>query len=242
MVSVSMDYSQFKETVTWLGVKKVPWIVGKSTGLLALGAKKDVQEITKERFNLHGEFIPKGVWSKPRGITFGVLKAEVRTTRKCEAAVYTGPIISRFMPIHEKGGTRMPRGKALAIPPSQRGKLSIAKEVSSGAFKTKTGKIKRKWQVGVLLDGYRRGAGYSSIRHEAGPVAAPFVIEIDGILYVVRRMTSNPRPLELIYIFNPKAEIDERWDFEETVWKHVNKNYRKVYESVLVDGFREMKI
>lgn len=242
MVTVSMDYSQFKETVTWLGDSKVSWIVGKGAGLLALGAKKDVQEVTKERFNLHSEFIPKGVWSKPRGTTFGVLKAEVRTTRKCEAAVYTAPVISGFMSIHEVGGTRMPKGKALAIPPTKKGKIEIAKPIATGGFKTSRGKVRRRWQPAELLKNIGNTGHHGMPRATRKRKGSPFVIEIDGIMYVVRRAGRTPLPLELIYIFNPNAEIDERWDFEETVEKHVTANYRSVFESVIVDGFRELKI
>ena len=228
MIRVSMNAKQTKEVMNYLSRHKMPYIIGKTCGLLALQGKSKVREVTRDKYNLSNEFIPKGIWSVPRGNKFGYLKHEVRNSGKCKAMVYTGDRITWFMPKHEVGVTLTAKDKFIAIPMTKKGKHGkLAKPMKSGSYKSRSGKVKRKYQPANLLNNNSK--------------RKPFIISRNNIGFIVRRKSKKRYPLEYFYLLKPKREVDETWQMQTTVENLVERKYKDVFDKTFIKELREYR-
>jgi hypothetical protein len=212
-------------------LEQFPYALAKTLTEIAKGATEAVRKRTREAFKLHGEFIP-------RGVSFtSAKKSDIRATGEGTTAVFTKPLISGFMPIHEEGGVRTPnsggegsdRGRAL----SQPGQTLLTK-----AYRTGTGRVRKRWKVSTLLQGYigkRRGVsltGGLTRTTRGGRKGQPFVIRSKGsdVPIVVRRAGVKRYPLELLYIFSKRARYKPSWRFEQTVADVVDRRFQSRLE------------
>lgn len=189
-------------------------------------AQDGVRTVTHSRFHLHSEFIPRGI---------RVQSASIRDLRNfgiAESAVYTAPIISGWMPLHEEGGDKDPRKRSIAIP---------SRELNKDFNKSATGKIKNALLPKALLRGYidvrnRKGQKIRKIMKVGGNPAFIVNSRRAGVPMLVRRRTSKSSPLEVLYIFKHKAHIHAEWDFEKTVKTIANfrfePNFQKAFTAV----------
>lgn len=192
----------------------------------AQDAAEAVRTVTRSRFELHSEFIPRGI---------RVQSANVRDLRDfglAESAVYTAPIISGWMPLHEEGGDKIPRHSSIAIP---------SQELNKDFNKTSTGKIKSNLLPKALLRGYvdimnRKGKKVRRNVKVGGNPAFLVTSRRSGLEMIVRRRSTKRSPLEVLYIFKKRAHIHAEWDFEKTVKTVANfcfeRNFQKAFTAV----------
>lgn len=196
-----------------------PYALAKTLTDVAAMAVRAVQARTRQEFKLHTEFIPRGI------ARISAKKSDVVRTGIGTAIVFTKPIISGWMPVHETGGERKPKGKALAIP---------AEDLLKKAFQTSTGRIKTTWKPSTLLAGYRPGrrnvsmSGGLTKATRGGRKGKPFIIrgKDSGVPMIVRRKSPKRYPLELLYIFSRRAAYKPVWAFEKTVDEIVDLRFK----------------
>lgn len=195
----------------------LPFVLAKTLTQTAKGAAERVKMKTRREFNLHGEFIPRGIRFKSAN------KSDLVRFGFIESDVHTAPLISQFMPIHEMGGVRSPfpkgardRGAALALPG-----VDLRRR---GGFKTRTGRIKKIWKPEELLKHYNAqgSKGGKQPRTGGGARRKAFIIKSRrGQAMIVRRRGKGSYGLERLFLFTPRAKIKPVWDFEPTVRRFV---------------------
>lgn len=213
-----------------LRLKQIPFVIALATTKTAIRARNAIRRQTRKEFNLHTEFIP-------RGIRATIAKASsVRATGRAYADVHTAPIISGFMPIHEEGGERMPHKRALAVPGST---------LQSMSYKTATGRVRKRLRPRTLLQDLKgKGRfvqhGGVSVRVASGSRRGKaFIIHTrSNTPMIVRRKSSSRFPLQFLYHFEKQVSIKPIWGFEKTV-KHVaHSTYRRNMEAALIKAIQ----
>lgn len=200
-----------------------PFALAKTLTEIAGMAVIAVRKKTRQEFDLHTEFIPKGI-TRTRA-----QKKDVKNKGIGETVVYTKPIISGWMPIHETGGNRKAhsglgkdKGKYLTIP---------AQDLLKRAYKTGSGKARKRWKPSTLLSQYKgRNVSYSggmTRPTRGGRKGKPFIIRGKGsnVPIIVRRKGTQRYPLELLYIFSRKARYKPVWGFEKVVEEIVDLRF-----------------
>lgn len=202
-----------------------PYALALALTRTAQRAQEAVQAQTRSTFKLHGEFIPKGIRVTP------ARKADVQRG-KAEAAVYTAPGISGWMPLHESGGLKEPsahsgggdKGRTLAIP---------GKGLTSMSYQTGTGAIRKRLKPAALLEFYNANKPGASQKGKPktgrGSRRPAFIIKDNssGNPLIVRRAAGKNSPLEVLYNLIPKAHLKPQWQFEKTVQKSVHTHFIK---------------
>lgn len=231
-IKLEFDKTAAMRSLNDLERDQFPFAYAKSLTEVAALAQLAVQQRTRQHFDLHTEFIPRGIAKQT------AKKSDIKNYGIAEAAVYTRDRISSFMPIHEEGGIRKPsarsggrdKGKALAIP---------GEHIERYSTKTRTGKTKRRWRPGTLLD---TGRPHSKSRtrktkqvSRGGRKGKPFIIvgRGSGVPMIVRRVGKTRYPLEILYIFSGRARIPSGWKFEDTVHRVANEMFESVFRHEL---------
>lgn len=197
--------------------QQFPYALAKTITEVAQIAVKMVQQRTRQEFDLKTEFIPKGI------ARTSAKKSDIRTKGEGTSVIFTKPLISGFMPIHERGGVRRPvakgsgdRGKALSIP---------ARDVLKRSYRTGRGAVRKQWKPSSLLEGYKQQRLPASVYSQVilGKVrktkGRAFVTRLrsSGVAVIARRLTNYPMPIELLYVFSRRARYKGTWGFEKTV-------------------------
>ncbi len=221
---------QVFETETFRALSRIekqqhPFAFAKSLTMVAEGARKKVQQQTREEFDLHTAFIPKGIRKS------GAKKSEIKNRGKSSASVFTLPRINNFMPIHEEGGTRTAnaggegkdKGKYLTIPGND----------FEDRMVTKTGKTKKRFKPGQLLKNYKGRNNRRPLGKRRGRARrTPFIIRArsSGTPMIVRRTSKARKPLEVLYVFAKRTRYKATWDFEKTVDEYVPRAFPIIYK------------
>lgn len=201
-----------------------PYALAKTLTEIASMAVRAVQARTRQAFKLHGEFIPRGIARTP------AKKGDVKRLGIGTTIVYTKPLISGWMPVHEIGGVRTPeaksggqdKGRSLAIP---------ARDVKSKSYRISVGRVRKRWQPVTLLQGYsaRRNTSYAGMikTGRGGRKGKAFITRTQGsdTPMIVRRKGKGRYPLELLYLFSARAVYKRSWDFEKTVADVVERRF-----------------
>lgn len=223
-VQLKVLMKEAKAALTNLQKEQFPFAYAKSLTDTAEGARLSVGVQTRREFTLHSEFIPRNIKKS------GASKNDIRNWGYGEAAVFTGKRLDGWMGVHEWSGTKKPfqgagvdEGKSLAIP---------ARDLKEKAYKTRTGKVRVRWQPKTLLKFYQKGrAGFTKGKGK-GRKGKPFIIRSGGsgaTAMIVRRKSKQRYPLEILYIFKSEAEIQASWGFAKTVRRYVNFAFQKKF-------------
>lgn len=206
--------------------QQLPFVLAKTLTETARGAAQAVQQVTRREFELHTEFIPRGIRIKPAKkedlVRFGFIEADV----------HTAPRISTFMPIHETGGTRRPfpgrggmrdSGRSLAMP---------GESLRTRKFKTATGRVRKRWKPGELLKQYNTTRGNRTVKRSGrGGRRLAFLVRTKrGDVMVLRRKSRKRYPLERLYYFDSFADFKSVWNFEPTVRRYVSFAFLQKFE------------
>jgi hypothetical protein len=224
-VKLNYDMKAAQADLSYMEKEHFPMAYTWALTRTAQEAQEAVRTVTRSYFHLHSEFVPRGI---------RVQSANVRDLRDygiAESAVFTAPIISGWMPLHEEGGDKVPRHSNIAIP---------SKELNKDFNKTATGKIKNQLLPKALLAGYvdvfRKGKRVRKNVKVKGNPAFIITSRRTGTRMIVRRLTNKKGPLEVLYIFKHRAHINAEWDFEKTVRTIANfrfePNFKKAFTAV----------
>lgn len=216
-VGIKMDARATMRALSNLEQEQFPFAFAKALSETAKMAQKAVRQETRNRFNLHTEYIPRGILvqfaRKSDFVKFGF----------AHSAVFTSDKITPFMAWHETGGTKRPRGRMLAVPGPD---LS---SMSESQWKTASGKVKSSFRPKKLLS---KKTPKKGSRKMGGLTQRPFIIRSKGNkrALIVRRIGHGPRSLEVLYVFQPNVSIDRTWRFEPTVKKVVDRVFESQFK------------
>jgi len=208
---------------------QLPFVLAKTLTQTARGAAQAGRIRTRKAFDLHGEFIPKGIRFRPASksdlLRFGFIESDVHTAER----------ISTFMPIHERGGIRKPtagagrdKGRAFAIP---------GEDLRERSFRTRSGRVRKRWRPGTLLQGYSRKRAERGPRSGRTNRRKAFVRRgRGGVPLVLRRRGPKRYPLERLYIFEPQVKIDADWGLEQAVRRYVGFAFTRKFERNMKDA------
>lgn len=205
MIQVSVDYKATAKQLDDIGREQLPFAFAAALTKTAVAAQKQVQNRTKKAFQIHSDFIPKGIKIKP------AFKAEIKRFGFTTAAVLTAPIISQWMPLHETGDDkRSVRGRKLAVP--EAGLLNQNPKTGRGA-------IKASQKPGALLRRMDKAQAKPKKRGKGKLPSLPFMMhgKRSGNTLIVQRWGPGRGDIRTLYQFQPRAQISPRWAFEETV-------------------------
>jgi hypothetical protein len=227
-IKVEVDARDAIKGLEGIAKEQFPFAYAAALTETAKLAQIAVRDVTRDRFKLHGEYIPRGI------LVESAKKKDVQTMRMAWSAVFTSDAITPFMALHETGGKKLPRGRALSVP---------GEGIEKYRFKTARGAVATRWRPKVLLEGYtgshggvRKGKGRSG-RGKA------FIIPERGAspAKIARRKSRAAIPLEILYVFTPSATIKATWGFEEAVRRVADKMFKKVFEHKWSTAIEEAK-
>lgn len=206
--------------------EQLPYVLAQTVTQVTKRAQIAVRTRTSLEFNPKTDFIPRGIWIET------AKKSVVVATGQARGVIFTAPKIA-FMDIHEPGGTRSPASKSGA---SDRGRaLSLpGKALTKYATKTGTGAVRNRWKPVSLLEQFNKtkgsAAGVPRRQGKRGTKTA-FVTKstTSGLRMIVRRRGKKPFPLEILYVFRPKAEYKGTWKFENTVRVVVDREFNTIF-------------
>jgi hypothetical protein len=219
---------------------------------VAENGRDQARTVTRQKFNLHSEYIPRGIKSIPS--TPGQKKAAQRAIKRysdMEAAVFLRPARDPkksldFMVPHEVSGEKVPHGKSdlLAVPTTNLKGRS--------GFTTPRGKVRNRWKPATLLKHFEdRGSSYDTNQRTTTnkgrklgpkkkrlPGTAFLIGGKAGTMMIARRKTKRgDRNLEFLYSLVPRAKIKERWKFEPTIYNTV----LATYDTTVIKWLNKMK-
>lgn len=213
----NIDMREFKRSMKVFTEDDFPEAIAVSMQRLTQQTTKIVQTETRMNFDLHTDWIPKGI--KPFPKTQGqVSKVErdVRTKNRFVASVGANPR-HEFMSGHDTGITRYGSGgKKLAVP---------GKGLQKLAFKTRTGKVKKRWLPSTLFD-QMSGPHQPKTKKRR---KAPFKMkDKKGRTMIVRRTGVKSKNIEVLWLFIDKANIAEEWNFTNAGVRYISRAYKPV--------------
>jgi hypothetical protein len=219
-MNVQVKSDKTLKAMKLFNAKQFPFAYAKALTETAEAGVQAGRQRTRDEFDLHTEFVPKGIAKQ------SAKKADVKRGR-ATAVVFTKDRISSFMPIHEYGGTRKPaatkqhdKGRRLTIP----GK-GLPKTAD-----TKTGKRKKRWIPSHLL-------------HESNAKRKPFIVrgKNSGMPVIVRRISKQPYPLEVLYVMARRAGYGRTWHLEDAVRGSVEKKFQRIFRKNLLHAIKTAK-
>jgi hypothetical protein len=232
--------------LSWIERDQYPFAHAKALTRVAQEAAEKVREETRKKFELKTDFIPKGIAIK------SAKKQDIVSGGSATSAVFTRERIGTFMPRHEEGGVRVAgndemgggsdTGRVLAIPGKGRAGSEFATSKSARArLETASGKIKSSKTPHELLKDYKPGEKRTRAVSRGGRKGQPFIIKgrNSGIPMIVRRVGKKRYPLEILYIFRPRASYKATWSFVDTVVEYVDKNYERIFKEELKKAVEE---
>ncbi|MCB2199650.1 phage tail protein [bacterium] len=207
IVQSPIQYKDALRDLNWLEKEQLPFAFAQTLTQVAKDAQGAVQRRTRRQFDLHGEFIPRGI-----RIT-AARKGDLKRYGIAQADVHTADRISSFMPHHERGEKRFPRGRRIAVPGA---------DLRKKAYRTGSGKVRARWKPARLLQDYEGPHTGGRSRADGGTrkrrTAKAFLMTMKGgKLAIVRRRGRDRRPLDVLYWLVRSADIRRGWRFEETV-------------------------
>lgn len=241
MIRLKVDSRATLKAMAEISQRQFPFAFARGLTILAKAGKKAAQDRTRSQFKIKTEFIPQGITIQ------AARKAELKARGRTNAYVLTKPRISTFMPAHESGALKTPgafsggsdKGRMLAVP---------ARGLLRQPYRTKTGKVKKRFRPTELLKRYNQlrpedAARVRGSRSRFGP-RTPFLIrskEGNRLLLVRRLSTKNRYPLDVLYTFMPAARIPARWRFHPAVQKVVQVQYTRVMKLSMIQALQTAK-
>lgn len=198
--------------------------------------------LTKNKFKLHTEFIPRGIRSLP--FTNAQKRAAGRALVKygdMNAWVFLRGASDRrkslmFMAHHEGGEKREAQKKYIAIP---------TRRMKQKAFRGTTGRVKKRWKPKTLLKQFTEsGARFTGKttshsnyqRRRRMPGAAFLIRGYRGDITIARRIARGIKELEHLYVLKESVKIKKEWGFIE----HVKNEIKGKYGSVIIDAMSRL--
>lgn len=205
---------------------------------IAKMGRDEGRSLTKNKFKLHSEYIPKGIRHLPQ--TDAQKNAAARGMKKygdMSAWVFvrkaTDPKKSlMFMVHHEIGEKREAVKRYIAVP---------TRRMKEKAFRTAKGKVKKRWKPETLLQSYNESGSYftgkttrsTNRQRRTGRgrrlPGKPFLIRgYRGDITIVRRLTNFYLILEHLYVLKEDVTIKKEWGLVRGVKEAIMRNYSKV--------------
>lgn len=241
---IQVDLSEFTKGAKRLFKQDWPKAVVTSFSQIANAANEAVIKKTETEFELHTDYITKGIKHYPA--TTAQQQRAMHALEKygdMNAAVYLrgaqDPKRSlAFMVEHEEGGMREPAyGVALGTSVGEKYIATPTKDLNAKGVRTSRGQMRKKYRPSSLLKRYTEaGSTFSGnttktakrVRVKGGRknrFGSAFIMKVRDKPFIVRRRSTTYNDLEFLYVLIPQATFRKRWGFEKTVWQNVSITY-----------------
>lgn len=201
-ITVSVDRSAFGRSGAKSfkeNMRQLPFATALALTRTVQDAQAEVRRELPSRFTLRNDWVAKGI------------RIERATKQTLEASIFS---VDDFMILQEKGGTKTPQGRSLAVP-----------------LDARTNKR------GIITAANRPTA----LRSKPGVFRAT-IRGLDGLWQRVKlskkRRTLGERTLKLLYVFKPSVPIKARFGFLDTVRKIVTQRFPRQFELALKQAIR----
>jgi len=224
---IRMDLGDFVADAKKLAGDKYPRAVADALRLVTERVMMTERAMTREKFNLHGEFIPNSIKAFPSSSgQINKVARDIRDTSEAFASVYLGNIEkTEFMSMQEFGGTRVPLGKVLTVPQSDY------------QMKTSGGRVKQIYKPKTVLKDYAQTKFSAGSKHPGvygTHQRRAFILNTaNGTTIIARRAGRKRKPLKILYVMTPNGKIRAKWTFEETGVLRTNEIYRMAFDVAL---------
>ena len=188
---------------------------------IAEGGQDDVQSMSRSKFDLHSEYVLRGIRHTPN--TTVQKSAAAQALQKygdMNAAVFLRGATDlkkslAFMAHHEWSEERGPQEKYIAVP---------LKGVRSKSFRTSKGRTRKRWKPENLLRRFRHGGSVyrNKTTHTASAIGSRRRRKLPGYAFLIESRRGDPMivrrrskggDLEFFYVLKPKAHIKKIWGF-----------------------------
>lgn len=214
-VQVRIDTRATEKALSDIERKQFPFVLAKTVTGLAKGAQEQIRKELPRRFHIRNTWTAKGIRIEP------AQKATVKSKGFAEAVVKD---VDPYMATQEAGGPKRLRSHGRATGTRKRIAVPIDPKL-----RTTTGKIRSgKKPAQILNKTTSRGI------HKA------FIIKAaSGVALIAMRSTKKRFPLKFLYTLTPKARIQPRFHFKETVQSYTDKNFKRVFDSTMRKALSE---
>lgn len=219
-----------------------PRVVVDAFADIAEYARDDVRNTTRQRYDLHSDYITRGIKHYPNTAhQKGRAESALKRFGDMNAAVFLRGSRSpkhslEFMAHHETGEERDPQNEHIAIP---------TKTLRAKSFRNTRGKVKKRYKPSELLKRFdASGSFYDDeakttisrglrMKRRRQPGNAFLIRGKGGKPFIVRTLNrargGKKRDLEFMYILVTRAEIKPSWGFAESVWKGTRAVYYTIF-------------
>lgn len=195
MISISVDTTKAIKGLSQLAKDQLPFANARALTWTASDAQKAIRRELPRRFIIRNNYVSKGI--------------RIEKATKANQAAKVGSV-DEFMERQDKGGTKRPKGRHVAIPVKiKRNKRDIV---------TKSNRPRR------ILD-------------KSGP-RQPFIATVKGRLGIYQRVTKARTPIQLLYALRPTTQVKARFELERTVQKVVDERFERLFKLSLDDAIR----
>jgi len=229
---VRVEWKETAKDLDRLSKSELPYVVARALTETARGASMKMQRVTRNVFNIHSQFVPRGVRFTP------AFAKDLRRYGFIEADVHTAPRISTFMPVHETGGTRYPQRSGSV---NDKGRsIAIQSKFLRRNIRTGTGKVQKAWKPAMLLKDYNSSHNKRTIKvGRGGKRGSAFIINSrkNNVAMIVRRKSSGSYPLERLFVFASHAGYKPEWGFEQNVKGFAayafDKKFKRLWDTIV---------
>jgi hypothetical protein len=239
---IRVDLAAFTRSAKKMDQKDWPKHVVNGFAELADVSAGAVRVVTRGKFKLHSDYIPKGIKSTPM-TSSQKARAEhaLRKYGDFNAAVFLRGSRSvkhslDFMADHEEGDPRKPQKSYIAIPTTQ---------LKEKRHRSPRGATRKRWKPETLLERYNAtGGSFNGTtttnkgkrlgpRKKRMPGDAFLIMGKQGDPFIARRMNRNKNTkhggeLEFLYVLKNEADIKSGWQFVTTVYSTVGRRYATI--------------
>lgn len=210
-IRVKVDYHDALRQMEGIKKEQFPYAFALALTRVAQEGQKAAQAQAHRAFDLHTEYLPRNILIVP------AKKKDLVQSGSTQSEVFTGDTATKYLAIHETGGTKKPtEGRAFISIPSI--------DFPDQGF-TKTGAIKAALKPKKLLE------RYNSTKNAKGRKKSkrrdPFIIPAAGNrpAMIARRQGPKRLPIDILYVFRPSVEIKPEFGMENAVREAVDYTF-----------------
>lgn len=206
-----------------LATDQLPFATARALTWTAKQAQEDVRASLPKNFILRNTYLKSTIRYTPATKSFQ--QSEVGSTAK-------------FIPLHEPGGTKRPKGKHLAVPVSVKGnaKDKISKRdrpkalLSGGTYTSTRGRSNRIFKIDESTPArYRHGMDYG------------IYADHGSAIHKGKRKKAKGIGLTMLYRLIPVGDIDARLGLRETTQDVVDKHFFPLFSKSMASAIATKK-
>lgn len=210
-IRVKVDYQDTLRQMEGIKKEQFPYAFALALTRVAQEGQKAARDQAHRAFDLHTEYLPRNILIVP------AKKKELVQFGSTQSEVFTGENATKYLAIHETGGTKKPV--------EGRSNISIPSTDFPDQGFTRSGAVKANLKPKKLLEYYN--ATKNAKGRKKSKRKAAFVLPAQGTrpAAIVRRSGGARQQLDFLYVFKPSVEIKPEFGMEKAVRIEVDRTF-----------------